>query len=206
MKIKPTGNTAIDAALRRARSALVRLDGTADRAIARRNARRRALTALRGVRAAMDREYPAIMVRRTSGSRLTTFEGKLARAEAAGWRQTDVRGAAAFGSHGIRVRRVSGVTRSGTRNTVLMVPDWALAIGSEKPAQLARARRSLIERRAALAAAGLLAHQTSRSSSERYQSTEAMELGRKIHAEVQDSLSASVRHTQPSTHPRRYSS
>jgi len=57
---------------------------TVDQPIARRNARKRVLTAMRSLRAAVDEAFPPI-VDRTGVKRLKTFAGRLARMKKAGW-------------------------------------------------------------------------------------------------------------------------
>jgi hypothetical protein len=151
----------IDRAFRQLRRALATLDDTDGRMIARRNARKRTLAALRQIRVAVDTLYPAIVSRKGTGR--LTVKGRVVRLERAGWAEVDEMVIAGYAAAGITVKRVAEViTRNaGTPLEVTEVrerfflPEWALAIGSATPARLRAAKASPALRRAALAEAML---------------------------------------------------
>lgn len=153
--IRPTRNAVLDDALRALRNALVKCDGTADRRIARNNARSKALAALRRMRKVLDETYPPIRLV-TSRKRLKTTKGRLERLRRAGWRdvfgETEI---ARYASYGIPIKRVklSDEDRSGEfEREYFFAPAWAVAIGLDHPTQLRQAKRSVTARRAAIAA------------------------------------------------------
>jgi hypothetical protein len=134
--------TPFDKGLWKLRSALKRLDGTEDRPIARRNARARVLGSMRLIRAVLNREYPAIKVAKTV-VRLKTDRGRLDRLTRAGWKL--VMNASSYAAAGVPVRELwltAEMRSASTSNHRLFVPDWAVAIGPDKPAQLRAAKRS----------------------------------------------------------------
>lgn len=144
--IRSTNNAALDEALRALRNALVKCDGTADRRIARNNARGKALAALRRVRAVLDAEYPAIragIVRRP----LKTTRGQLERMKRKGWRSVGSGEAARYALHGVPVQQR---THAG-----YFVPGWAVAVGLSDVPRLREAVNSPVARKAALAAEAL---------------------------------------------------
>lgn len=152
-----------DKHLRKLHAALRTLDGTEDRLIARRNARRRVWSALRAIRATVDAEYPAYPARRAT-CRLTP-QGRIARLQRAGWTDVSASVAGAFAAAGVRVRRVVvqggvGGTAPYVRSTRYYVPEWAYAIGPGHPARLRAAKRSAVERRVAIATAALAKPET----------------------------------------------
>ena len=165
-----TGNETLDESSRRLVKALRTLLGTHDRPIARRSARRRSLIALRLVRAAMDREFPAIKKSREGVKRLTP-EGRVARMRRKGWHAIDIVAAGAYAALGITVKRVAWTTQqkyqNGVKNGVpqyrlgnpepheiLFVPGWAHAIGLD-PSRLRAAKHSRKAQQAALTIATL---------------------------------------------------
>ncbi|HEV3059602.1 MAG TPA: hypothetical protein VGY48_15235 [Vicinamibacterales bacterium] len=139
---------------------------TAERPIARRNARRRVLSAMRVLRKVIDAEYPAI-VDRTGVKRLKTFAGRLARAKKAGWRQIPgdhlaARDVANYVAAGVRVKKLEHTDdgdeargRAGEHHVAWLVPAWAAAIGPQDVPALRRARRSVKARRSAVVAEAL---------------------------------------------------
>jgi hypothetical protein len=135
-----TSNPVLDKAVARLAKALRSCQGTADRPRARKSARARSLSALRLVRAALDREFPSIVVRGTV-TRLKTVRGREERLAAAGWRRTDEL-AGAYAAAGVPVKRIRWKDLSGRSEESLWVPDWAAAIGPDKPTQLRAAKKS----------------------------------------------------------------
>jgi hypothetical protein len=157
-----TGDPQLDGALVKLAGALRGLDGTDARPIARRNARRRVLGALAGLRGQVDQRWPAI-VKRAGVRRLKTYAARAARLTRAGWEKvTSVGALAAYAAAGVPVRRVSGpaalrgegeappATVSGD-----FVPSWAVAIGPGDQARLRATRRSTQAKQAARAEAAL---------------------------------------------------
>ncbi len=156
--------TALDRALvrsdvcNRLARALQRCEG-ADGRIARRNARARVLAALRAVRSHLDKEFPAIIVRRsqvkgrTARQRANTATRKLRKAGwVADWDLDEPRDIAMFAAAGVPIKRV-GFPGGGYH---MLVPGWAVAIGAVNQAQLRAAKKSKQLRDAALAQAALL--------------------------------------------------
>ncbi len=150
--------TTLDRALKRSdvcnrlSCALQDCNGTDGRIAARRNARARVLAALRAVRSHLDKEFPAIVVRKKA--RHATPETIRRRAERAGWVAAGGHGVGLFAAAGVPVRRVP---HSGwSEGYALYVPGWAVAIGSENQAQLRAAKKSKQLRDAAIAQAALL--------------------------------------------------
>jgi hypothetical protein len=129
---------------------------TADRPIARRNARKRVLGAMRSLRKAIDEAYPAI-VDRTGVKRLKTFAGRLARAKKTGWVQVAGSSEAGyFAAAGVRVKRLEHMDdgdekngRAGEYHVAWLIPVWAKAIGND-PTKLRKALKSRAHRSAAL--------------------------------------------------------
>lgn len=153
--IAPTGHKALDRTLRALRSALVGLDGTDGRPQARRNARRRVLAAVRGLRAAVDRDWPAIVVRKKV-VRLKTLDGRLARLQRQGWclipRGQVEASVTAYAVAGVPLRRVAD---AATHQAFYFVPAWAAAVGPDQPARLRALKGDRAGQRAVLAAAAL---------------------------------------------------
>jgi hypothetical protein len=155
MTIKPTGDKRLDERLRAVSAALRGLDGTDGRPRARRTARKRVLAALRGLRADVDGRWPAI-VSRAGVRRLKTFEGKVGRWTAKGWRaEADAGRLVAFAAAGVPIRKVQGMNRSGAVVSATLVPGWALDIGPTDTARLRAAKRSNVEKHVARAEATL---------------------------------------------------
>ncbi len=125
--------------------ALNTLEGTEDRPIARRNARKRVLAELRKIRAAVDKEYPAIVSRK--GVKRLTLQTRVARLKRAGWSIETHDRAAAFALEKVPTRFVDGVGH--------FVPNWAHAIGLADRSALRQAVKSRKHRLAALAAHAL---------------------------------------------------
>jgi hypothetical protein len=144
--IRSTNHPDLDRALRRLRKTLVALEGTDGRQRARKNARTRALGALRQVRVVVDTVYPPI-AKTVTRVRLKTAKGRLARLKRQGWRWVHAETAAQFAAAGAPVRRIV--------DDGYYVPDWAQAIGVDHPAKLRAAKRLPALRRAALAVEAL---------------------------------------------------
>lgn len=154
--------------------ALRGLTGTADRPIARRNARKRVLAALTYTRNVMDREFPAIKKPR-DGVKRSSHKVRIRRLKEAGWVEVDSHLAGNYARHGVRVQTVkwketvhyqsgiiNGVTQWRTRvedNQELFVPGWAWAIAGLKPdenaTRLRAAKKSRKAKQAALTVAAL---------------------------------------------------
>ncbi len=131
--------------------ALKTLDGTEGRPIARRNARKRVLAELRKIRAAVDKEYPAIVSRK--GVKRLTVEGRIARLKQAGWVGVVHARAVEYAIEGVPIRTVQGSLFA--RGVGGFVPTWAYAIGLAERAELRQAVKSRKHRLAALAAHAL---------------------------------------------------
>ena len=148
---------------------------TSDRPIARRNARRRVLTALRKMREVVDESFPAIVERSAPKAR-KTGEARVEALEKAGWVRQGSIAAARFAGAGVPVKHVKWKTRAivaGERKYVprkgwvtkqstrvdnhetAFVPAWAHAIGPDKPSALRAAKKSVTLRKAALVAGAL---------------------------------------------------
>ena len=137
--------TSFDKQLKKLRASLLKLDGTADRPIARRNARKRVLGALRSIRGAVDTLYPAIVSR--EGTKRLTPEGRLKRLRR-DWISISSGGVAGFAACGIPVKRVmEGVEQN---LPIFYVPRWAHHIGTNEPSKLRRAKKDITYRRALL--------------------------------------------------------
>lgn len=138
-----TNNQALDKALARAAKALRTCQGTEERPQARRSARARSLSALRLVRAALDREFPSIVVRGTV-TRLKTFEGRVARLERAGWKMIIEGSIAAgyFAAAGVPIKQLTHRNPNGGHQGAWFAPDWAHAIGIADSAKLRAAKKS----------------------------------------------------------------
>lgn len=169
--IRDVENSSINEALRRLRNELAKCDGTEGRTQARRNARRRTLTAMRSLRAALDREYPAIVERKEVVRRDPQARMKAVRR--AGWIETGVNEAGRYGAAGVAIKRVAWKIQKENpqepvyvkgrgwvkqkpivyvqRHEHLFVPPWAAAIGPDNPTRLRQAKRSNIVKRAVLA-------------------------------------------------------
>lgn len=162
----------VEKALRRLRQALRTLGGTEGRPVARRNARGRVLTALRLVRAALDKEAPALRKAPTRNRTIRRdpkgyVDQKIARLRKADWREVSQSDAIAFAAAKAPMTRVAGkiqarVSPSAKRLgatayqwvDLCFVPVWALAVGPD-PKAIRGAKRSITERRHALAVAAL---------------------------------------------------
>ena len=162
MNIKGTGDASFDKAFRKLRRALVGLEGTDDRLVARRNARQRVLGALRKLRADLDERFPP--VRAEGKTRVVRgYEGRVRSLQAQGWvRVQDVAIALVYAAAGVRPRRIKGTierphpsfTRKviKTKLTSTWIPGWAAAIGHDHPSALRRARTDIVFRKATIAA------------------------------------------------------
>jgi hypothetical protein len=151
--IRNLANVDLDKGLKRLRARLRKLDGTENRPIARRNARRQVLSALSLMRAAVDRLYPAI-IERKEVVRLKTTKGRLDRIRRAGWRDVGANAIAQYAGAGVRVRRVvikdPVVGGTPVERVYWFAPRWAVAIGPNKHRELVEAKRSRTAQRAAL--------------------------------------------------------
>lgn len=137
-----TNNPALDKAMARVYKALRTCQGTEERPQARRSARARSLSALRLVRAALDREFPSIVVR-AGVTRLKTFEGRVARLERAGWKMIEGSIAAGhFAAAGVPIKQLIHRIPNGGHQGAWFAPDWAHAIGIADPAKLRAAKKS----------------------------------------------------------------
>lgn len=148
---------------------------TSDRPIARRNARRRVLTALRKMREVVDESFPAI-VERAAPKAKKTGEKRVEALEKAGWVRQGSIAAARFAGAGVPVKHVKWKTTAivagerkyiprkgwvqdqhtrGDNHEAILVPAWAAAIGPDKPSELRAAKKSVTLRKAALVAEAL---------------------------------------------------
>ncbi len=152
----------LDQKVKRIAKAVKGLASTADRPIARRNARARVLSALRAVRNHIDAEFPALVAR--EGVKRLTPQGRIARLKRQGWVQLDdvlggSRIAGQFALYGVPIKtvKVSNPQQDGTTivQTFWFIPAWADVIGVH-PTQLRAAVRSRTVRNAALAADALV--------------------------------------------------
>ena len=142
--------------LKRVLAACRTLPDTADRPRARRNARQRVLSALRSVRAQLDREYPALKVGTGAGRTHLTFEGRVARLKRQGYVLSGT-GMGLFAAAGVPVKYVRGRTRAGGETTSgPWIPKWAGLIGAHEQSKLRLAKKSKRYRDAVLAQAALL--------------------------------------------------
>lgn len=141
--------TSFDKQLKKLRASLLKLDGTSDRPIARRNARKRVLGALRSIRGAVDTLYPAIVSR--EGTKRLTPEGRLKRLRR-DWISISSGQAGPYAACGIPVKRImEGGANDGTEPfPVFYVPRWAHHIGYDAPSKLKRAKKDIVYRRALL--------------------------------------------------------
>jgi hypothetical protein len=146
--------TRFDDNLKRLRYELVKLEKSPGTPLARRNARARVLAAARLLRAAVDREYPVIIVR-TGVKRLKTFAGRLARLENSGWAPVDGSSEAGYyAAAGVPVKRLRHKDPNGSNYTAWLIPTRAKAIGVDT-ARLRAAKRSRALKRGALTAQAL---------------------------------------------------
>jgi hypothetical protein len=138
-----------DELLRQLRRDLAKLDGTEERPIARRNARRRVLGSLRRIRAYVDESFPAIVDR--TGTKRLTVEGRVKRLERAGWTYMgQIPWATICATVGVPAKPHPSGNGQG-----IWIPGWARAIGPD-PSKLRAAVKSVTIRRAALATQALL--------------------------------------------------
>lgn len=151
--------TRFDKHTKRIARELRKLEGT-ETPIARRNARKRVLTAMRGLRNVIDEAFPPI-VDRTGVTRLKTFAGRLARLKKAGWVEIDGSNGGFWATAGVTVKRLTHVddgdaarNRGGEYHEAWLIPAWARAIGLDK-ARLREAKKSRKIRAAALVAEAL---------------------------------------------------
>lgn len=175
--MKPTtNNLVLDESLVRVRKALRRLVASpTDNPRKRKNARRVALGALRLLRAAMDREFPAIIVKGEVKRR--TPDQRIAALKKAGWVQVE-RIAPVYALVKIPVKRVGWtvkrtipsesvyVQRKGwvtpkpqvtkTKHEAFFIPAWVAAVGLDIN-EIRAAKRSWMAQRAALSAQAMAA-------------------------------------------------
>lgn len=145
-----TNDTDFDAELRKLAAGIRGLEGTADRLIARRNARQRVLRELRKLRTLLDAKAPAI-VKRGKVERLTV-QGRINRLARKGWHDVDDDTAGRYAAAGVPVRRI--VTDRRGRDQ-LFIPYWALCIGANNHAKLRQAKKDRKLQRAVVAEAKL---------------------------------------------------
>lgn len=145
-----TNDTDFDAELRKLAAGIRGLEGTADRLIARRNARQRVLRVLRKLRTLLDTKAPVI-IKRSTVERLTV-QGRINRLVRKGWYDVDDAAAGRFAAAGISVRRVV-IDRRGRDQ--LFIPHWALLIGANNPTKLRQAKKDRKLQRAVVAEAKL---------------------------------------------------
>lgn len=131
---------------------LGKLSGTEDRMIARRNARKRVLAAIRNLRAVVDRDFPALLPSRVGVKRLT-FEGRCDRLFRKGWQTTTRPGDYAL--HGVPTRRIDGTDRRNRSAKLDFIPGWAKALGTSDPGKLRAAKKDVLLQRSIVAAAAL---------------------------------------------------
>jgi hypothetical protein len=165
----------LDKSLKTLRHTLRKLYLTAnDRPIARRNARRRVLAALRKMREVVDESFPAIVERSAPRVRKSP-EQRVKALQAAGWVRVSsiadgyaVTGVPAkvikwrevqeLSTPPTYVKRkgwVNGATKTTITHVVRLIPAWAAAIGPDKPSELRAAKKSITLRKAALVAEAL---------------------------------------------------
>lgn len=158
----------IDSTIRVFHRLVAKLPATADRPIARRNARKRVLASLWKLRALVDEAYPAIVNRSEPRTRRSPQERAKA-LERAGWVRTSAAGH--YAAAGVPIKRVAwtevhesqsppsyvarkgwvrGTTRSVVKHEALFIPKWASVIGHDKPTELRAAKKSMKLRKAAL--------------------------------------------------------
>ncbi len=149
----------IEQKLRKLAQALKSCDGTEGRAIARRNARARVLSALRAVRAHVDTVYPSIVDR--TGAKRLTLEGRLARLKRQRWVEVNASmTAGAYALQGVPMKTVR-VLNPQHRGQPLawkryFIPVWALDIGLDDPAKLRAAVKNRTYRKALQVEAAIL--------------------------------------------------
>lgn len=153
--MKTTGNSDFDKGLKRLRTRLAQLARTtAEDPSGRRRGRRGALSALSLLRAAMDRQFPAIIVKRKF-VRLKTFEGRAARLKKAGWTMVSSDVIPGYATAGVTAKRLEHVEKGRGTHVGWFIPTWAVAIAGTEPVrfqkELRAAKKSVTEKRAALA-------------------------------------------------------
>ena len=160
----------LDFEYRNLRRVIMKLDGTADRPIARRNGRRRVLASLRKLRAAIDTTYPAIVNRSEPRTRKSPAE-RIRALEKAGWVRHGASSLGAYAAAGVPIKHIKwkvvteskspatyvkrkgwvhGTTKNTVTHEVHLIPTWAKAIGPDKPTELRAAKKSIRLRKAAL--------------------------------------------------------
>lgn len=160
----------LDFEYRNLRRALIKLDATEGRRLARRNARTRVLTSLRKLRAAVDTSYPAIVERSAPRERKSP-EQRIKALEKAGWIRHSTTSLGAYAAAGVPIKHikwnvvsesqspatyvkrkgwVSGTTKNTVMHEVHLIPRWAKVIGFDKPTELRAAKKSVKLRKAAL--------------------------------------------------------
>jgi hypothetical protein len=154
VKILGTGDSTFDEALRTLAAGLRGLDGTADRRLARLNARRRVLKSLKRLRTLLDEQAPAIAKPRGEVKRadLIIRHRRLLRKS---WVRVDEL-AGNYAAAGVPVRSLP-VNREMASGTIrhdmgIFVPRWAVAIGWNNPTKLRAAKKDRVMQRAVVAA------------------------------------------------------
>ena len=142
------------------RVAARRLAAAEGRPVAMRNARAAMLKALRALRAAVDREYPAERRTAKRTRKRRTPEQRLRAMKADGWVAVVRVGVLArLADAGIKTITVTiHSTERGYNhaNNHTMAPGWAVTIATHRPSKLAAARRSPTTRKALLTEIELL--------------------------------------------------
>jgi len=153
---------------------------TAERPIARRNARRRVLSAMRTLRKAIDAEYPAIVDR--TGVKRADHKTRIKRLKATGWREVAAEAAGRYAALGVTIKRVAWKERTTSQGAAsyvngvgwvmpkpethvvpherLFAPTWAVAIAKGHgfvggAAEIRRALSNVKARRSAVVADAL---------------------------------------------------
>lgn len=138
-----------DKHIQKLRRVLRTLDGTADRQIARRNARKRVLGVLRGLRGVVDAEFPAIISR--EGVERLTFDTRRVRLVRSDWKTVGSSEAGKYAAEGVTVKRLRGKNKTGIQFDELWIPGWAHVIGISNHVSLRKAVKSVVERKRIIA-------------------------------------------------------
>lgn len=120
--------------------------------LARQNARRAAIEALKALRGTLDTAYPPKPRERAPSKRRRPVTGmdRVAKLEREGWQKVSYTSMmSALAAAGIKVHRVR-IKAGPNPQYVTLAPEWAIKIAKHAPARLATARRYPRERRALL--------------------------------------------------------
>jgi len=143
----------LDQKIKRIAQQARKLAGTADRPIARRNARARVLSALRAVRAHVDAEFPAIVSR--EGVKRLTIEGRRARLKRQGFVHL-ASGVEMYALAKVPVRTITVRNSGDLRWREHYVPRWAVTLNYTSVTQLRAFAKDRSLRDAALAEHALM--------------------------------------------------